>query len=382
MNDSPINGRMKRSPSPESGFTLVELLVVISIIALLVAMLMPAIGAARNAARRSTCQNNLRQLGLAMVARAQQSSNDALCTGAFHWWHDGAVTETGWVADLVRREVTVGDMLCPANPAQISETYDDLLNRDTAAAIFLQCVERLGSPGRQAPDGSLIVNPCRVIAESELAPGSEERRLLVEKEIFQKKFNTNFTASWFLVRAGVVLDRNGNPQSAVASCERSLQSRNATMGPLVLRQLDRGGYPSSIVPLLGDGATTGMLSQPIGPHLGGHMLAKSFTSGPVLKATMEPVPPFLTGTPRVGPNGWWAVWNRQVAQDYRGFAPVHSGVCNVLFADGSVRAILDRNRDGYLNNGFPALGGFLDDEIELLPDDLMSLYSIDAENIR
>jgi prepilin-type processing-associated H-X9-DG protein/prepilin-type N-terminal cleavage/methylation domain-containing protein len=369
-----LRKKLRRPARTTGAFTLVELLVVISIITVLVALALPALSASREAARSSTCRSNLRQIGIAMTAFAERKK--IFCTGAFDWKHDGAVTEVGWVADLMKQGTPVGEMLCPSNPAELSDTFADLLA--ASAAELNSCgVNLQGSASYTLPDGSTAVNPCRQILSGPLAPDSDERRELVRTAVLEAGYNTNYAATWFLVRSGVKLDSSGNVAPPAGCSVASVRERSCTIGPLRPASVDSSGFPSGHVPLLGCASPSGRrLSAALGEHGAGAPLAASYSNGPVSKSTMQ-APSFAAGTAYQGANGWWAGW-RATLQDYRAFAPVHRGGCNILFADGSVRTYIDENGDGYFNNGFPAsaASGFQGEDVELPATEVFSRWSL------
>jgi prepilin-type N-terminal cleavage/methylation domain-containing protein/prepilin-type processing-associated H-X9-DG protein len=130
-----------RSGDGRSAFTLVELLVVIAIIGILVALLLPAIQAAREAARRTECGSNLKQIGVAL--QNYHDTFGSLPSGILYWPAAGANPNGdnqmwGWSALIL----PFGEQKSLHDQMRVTEwTLRQLLNRPAAQAAIRNLVQ-------------------------------------------------------------------------------------------------------------------------------------------------------------------------------------------------------------------------------------------------
>ncbi len=349
----------------KKGFTLVELLVVISIIGILIALLFPAFVSIRNAARSTQCKSNLRQFAICMLAKSTNSPSGTFVSGAFDTVRDGAFDQYSWVADCVDQGVFPGRLLCPSSPCLGSEKLKENTSSGSAP------------PGRRG------------------VPFKNNASLF---DVVNAGYNTNYAASWHLVRAAPVFNGSSGVSATLGGLKDwyNAAGTQVTAGPLTLRQLDTGDVPASAIPFLGcatqgdvnsaSGTGDGILEETIDTELGliaGSPICESFNDGPSFSNGSNAILSVPAGTLRsdmlsmsypargqVGTAG-------QILQDTRDWFAYHAKSVNVCFADGSVRALEDTNGDGFINPGFVVDAtasfentGYLSSETEVNPWDI------------
>jgi len=344
------------------GFTLIEIMVVMTIIAILISILVPAIGYVRETARGSQCRASLRQFFIGFTGLADREKAERMSTGSYDPTRDGCPDNVGWVADLVNAKVCKPiELRCPSNPGIGSEKYLDILGTATSS----------GS-GENGPPAKVTSGRCATA----VANGTE-----LADHFLAKGYGTNHMTTWFMSRTGLRLRNTtgGTSTSTIETVSASLQKGlNGSKGPLTRRILDQSPHTANTIPLAGD-ANLGdvkerYMSEDVTGTDGtvyvknGDLLVETSSDGAYARNPIAKVTADFTVLTQTSSGSTGLVADEQPAknlqkkgniershlQDYRDFGAVHGGSANILFADGSVKSFQDLNGDGFLNPGFMA----------------------------
>jgi len=335
---------MKVGPIRKRGFTLIELLVVIAIIAVLVGLLLPAVQKVRAAAARLQCQNNLKQIGLAL-----------------HSYHDnlGAFPPSCWKKAI--QDPTTGAVGSqtyiqnnPYNPAALHWSY--LILPYVEQEALYKTIPFAPPPAPPAGAGS---NPANLATSTQWDPGTPYYALLQTPVKIYRCPATTDNAFYDDNSRGVLIQkRAGASYVVVISGTMTINNNN-----------DDGSMPNS--------------AGPAGPF-GFYPLAKAVLDGPFNQNSMTRMTDITDGTSNTaavgeryrysqdpgtnGHGGWgifalgspyaqnghnlfsgstWLPFNPVIpnpASDTThliGFSSRHTGGVNFVFFDGSVRFVSD-----------------------------------------
>lgn len=392
------------------GFTLVELLVVIAVLALLAALLLPAVTKAREAARNSACKSNLRQIADGLFLYSLRVPSAEFCSGAFDPRREGCIDRWGWVADQINvGAATPESLLCPSNAMRVNEKLIDAYGIGTNDGLN----ELTGGYRARATDGICGQTDWKGLAGTgdpsegyaRTDPMTEQRRDLVSRYFIAQGFNTTYATSWFLIHTAPRVryqPGDGSLRTNGQAAQQGLKGRRETLGPLTAPYLAASDIPSSQVPLLSD-AAPGDVDEALAPvdfaydasgyfargdnssrtfARVGELTAESVSDGPsyyhVSQRKIKRIGSYnsrletqlecdLKGSclPPTGGSG-----NRMYLQSTLSWMATHQGSgglsINLLFADGSVREFTDTNGDLFLNPGFPIRDNLLPEEYDRL----------------
>ncbi|WP_165228581.1 DUF1559 family PulG-like putative transporter [Aquisphaera insulae] len=224
-------------------FTLIELLVVIAIIAVLIALLLPAVQSAREAARRSQCTNNLKQLGLAL--HNIHTSENKFPPGA----NDNGTTWSAWLTPYFEQsalkdamwllpeknhvdDVAVG---MPGSNGDWAAPYPGFANASITAGVTSN-QENYGVGGGWGPATERCVAACETVVSVLRCPSSALPEHVntpsYEDWIVQKRVPINYAAnaSGTLTQLYQDIDLVGDPNGSKLSDGAFQLERNANQG--------------------------------------------------------------------------------------------------------------------------------------------------------